>query len=472
MRSFSFDTDLTHSDEGFYLLQGAAWLNGAPPYTAIWDVKPPGLVGLFALFGLAGPPGVLTARIGTYIAVVLAAVGLHRFARRHLDGEATAWVASLLFPAYSIVLEGTATQPELLLTPIVVFAMDIVAGWWTGRGDRSIRSCLLAGLLLGVAASIKQSTVCDLALAAIVAVGSLRQPRLIAPAMAVLAAGMPFLAFIGYEAALGLGPEIYLTPVTGAVSRLGGYGTSLLGAVARMPFMMRSAMPLLAGPLACLVERRRLARGPDARAIGFVFLWLLAEIAAVIALRATYWHYLLTALAPMALLTAVWMRIVVARLDRHRKSVLAGLVAVFVIYPAGFLVFADIPIMRHASFGLAVADRLRSLGMAKGDTLYVADRDPVIYLLTGATLPTRYVFPQHLLCSFPLPEDGDAEIRRIMAGRPRFVVISAGRPKMVVCDWRTDRVALIDDALARNYRLAGTVDTGEEPAEIYRRIAD
>src|ERR1700733_4415924 len=59
----SFDTDLTQIDEGFYRLQGDAWLHGIPPYTAIWDVKPPGLIAFFAIFRLFGAADVLASRI-------------------------------------------------------------------------------------------------------------------------------------------------------------------------------------------------------------------------------------------------------------------------------------------------------------------------------------------------------------------------------------------------------------------------
>jgi hypothetical protein len=469
VRAPSFDTTLMHSDEGFYLLQGDLWLRGFPPYIAVWDVKPPGLLALFAFFRLFGPWSTLAARLCTTLAVLISAAGLHRFARRHLLAPRAGIVAALLYPAFTIVLEGVTAQPELLLMPPIVFGMDMAAGWWTGRSrPPRAASCIAAGLLFGLAFLIKQSAVFELALAAcVLAWATVGLPLL----LFLAAAAAPSLLFIGYEALLGLGPGIYLTPFVGAVSRLSGYGETPLAALIRLPFMMRSAILLLAGALFALVERRHLARGPAARAIGLVQLWLAASLAAVLVAGSAYWHYFLAPLAPMALLTGLWIDLVANRFPRRRVAALIALVLVFAAYPQVMFAVADRPILRHSTLNHAIADRLRSLGFGPGDTLYVADQDPATYLLVGAAPPSRFAFPEHLLCNFPLPEGtAEDEIRRIMDGRPGFVVISEPRRKMVVCDWRTDRVASIDVVLARDYHRAALVDTGEETVAIYRRL--
>ena len=69
-RFASFAFGIADQDEAFYLLHGGLWLQGAPPYTAVWDVKPPGLLLIFAAIRLVATPGVLAARIATGLAVL------------------------------------------------------------------------------------------------------------------------------------------------------------------------------------------------------------------------------------------------------------------------------------------------------------------------------------------------------------------------------------------------------------------
>ena len=60
--------------------------------------------------------------------------------------------------------------------------------------------------------------------------------------------------------------------------------------------------------------------------------------------------------------------------------------------------------------------------------LFVVDHEPSLYLLAGKTPPGRFVFPQHLLCAFGLPQgvEGARELDRLLDQRPRFLVLRSG----------------------------------------------
>ena len=72
---------------------------------------------------------------------------------------------------------------------------------------------------------------------------------------------------------------------------------------------------------------------------------------------------------------------------------------------------------------VGVADYLRQR-MAPDDYLFVADGQPILYFLTGAAIPTRYVLPVWLNNDLaPMAGiDPLAELDRIMALRPRYIV--------------------------------------------------
>jgi hypothetical protein len=76
-----------------------------------------------------------------------------------------------------------------------------------------------------------------------------------------------------------------------------------------------------------------------------------------------------------------------------------------------------------------VADHIRPR-LKPGETIYVVDYEPAVYLLAGAEPPTRYALPMHLLCPFPAAKvDPAAEIARIMSTTPRCLVVVAERPR-------------------------------------------
>jgi hypothetical protein len=464
-RYASFDLAIADQDESYYLLQGAAWFAGHPPYTQLWDVKPPGLLLIFGVFNWLAPPGVLASRIGSAVAVFLGSVALFRFARHHLSGRGTALVAAFLYPPFTAVLWGASSPPEPFLAPFVIWGMDIAVGWWTGARARGLASCLAAGSLFGAAVLIKQTAVFELALAALAAAWPPSRPGWRPLALFIAAAALPSLAFIAYSIALGVAPLAYLTPFLAALYRLNGDGISFVGGIGRFLPMMKPLLPILLGALLCIPERRRLVREPDFAAVKFIALWAAASAAGIIAMRSMYAHYYLTLVPPLVLATALWLRTIAGGIGRTAVAVLCGVAAIFAIAWAPIF---EIPDMRRAALPDNAAAALVELGLKPGDGLFVADQDPMIYLLTGARIPTRYAFSQHLMCAFHLP-DGRAqedEIRRIMEGKPGFVVISHERQWML-CDL-PDHLALVDEYLTRDYDLAKTVDGGRESVDIYR----
>ncbi len=63
--------------------------------------------------------------------------------------------------------------------------------------------------------------------------------------------------------------------------------------------------------------------------------------------------------------------------------------------------------------------------MAPDDYLFVAEGDPILYYLTEARIPTRYVLPPLINDDLApmIGIDPLAELERIMALRPRYVVL-------------------------------------------------
>jgi hypothetical protein len=102
--------------------------------------------------------------------------------------------------------------------------------------------------------------------------------------------------------------------------------------------------------------------------------------------------------------------------------------------------------------------------------LYVVNAPPVLYLLTHSCLPTRYVFPSHLLSqkyARSLGSDPAAEMRRLLAQRPAAIVTGGPYANPNKANQR-----LLEAELHRNYALLTATRIGIKPVLIFTRKAD
>jgi hypothetical protein len=201
----------------------------------------------------------------------------------------------------------------------------------------------------------------------------------------------------------------------------------------------------------------------------FGLLWLAVAVVAVAAPGHFFAHYFLILMPPLAVLSAVGA-FAAARFVAPARSGLVALTMMGVV-AAGPLLFdlreRLVPGlhmgMPDASARVAAAIRAE---MRPGDVVFVANHQPVVYFLTGSPLPTRFPFPAHLTGGFAnlAGEDMDAEVARIMATRPRFVVLDRGY-------WHTMRPGaerVISPILAADYTLAHRISSSPGPIEIHR----
>jgi hypothetical protein len=107
---------------------------------------------------------------------------------------------------------------------------------------------------------------------------------------------------------------------------------------------------------------------------------------------------------------------------------------------------------------------------AKG-CLYVAEGDPMLYHLSGSCLPSRYVFPNHLVSltdSEALGVDAQAEAHHIMDSRPDVVVITA-QPQAHPVNWPVRNFLM--SRLGSDYVLYGKARVGTRDFLVFQNKA-
>ena len=475
LRSLSFVPYVIDTDEGLYMLQAQAWLHGRGwPLVAVWDMHPVGAPFLFtAAMALLGET-VGAIRLLGMLAVTATATGLYAIARllrlSHLVGIGV----GVLYLGMTNRFNGLATNTEILFAPFVIAALALALHTAVAALDDARRPgfgrLALIGLLVGIALTIKPVAMPEGCLAFAVFVlpawrrGVLGIGRAAAMAAAyTLLCLAPTLVLAVCYALIG-SFDIFFDAVIMAPLR---YEGRRLPPAEAAWLIAASALFLLWPFLLGLVAVARAREFP--RAVLFGAAWMLFATAAIMLPGLYYNHYFLIWMPPLSLLATCGIWWLAQRLWPARAalalSVMLGIVATdswadrtaVRMYSGTALRFPD-PV---AAVGAALAANIRP-----GDTVLVANYHPLVYLLAGASVPSRYVFPAQLTGEFGDVGgiDMDDEVARILAARPAAIVVDRGWWLSIRPSVRT----MLTRVLEESYELRTEVGEERGPVEIWR----
>ncbi len=479
LRALGFLPAVIDTDEGLYLVQAREWLRGGWPLVAVWDMHPIGAPALFALALALFGESIEAARLLGAICVAAAGWALYGAVRAAGGPRALGLGAGFIYVAHSVRLGGLATNTEILFAPLVVAAIALglrgaVGALQEGRAPRWGELAGM-GLCIGMALAIKPVMVPEgcLAFALLVfpawwrGLLPLRRGLAMAGAYAGFCA-LPTLLFgLAYLAQGQLGAFLdgsFLAPLRYSLGRLGLEETFHRILVTVLTLLW----PIL---LAVLGVARWLRRGgPGGLLARAGLLWFGAASLAVIGPGYFFPHYFLIWLPPLALLAALGCWRVARLLPPARRGLAFGLLVAVVAVGSwradatarvdrGIRLFAPDPVRQ-------VADAIR-VGLRPGEAIFIVNYHPAVYFMTGAALPTRFVFPAQLTgrqFSRVADIDTDAEVARVLATHPRFIVVDRGWWFNV----RPSAAALVTATLDADYVLDRTVAEERGPVEIWR----
>lgn len=441
LRLPTFARSVVDWDESLYMLVGREWLAGHLPGTVVWDHKPPGVHALFAA-GLAvvGEP-VAAMRALSVLFVALGGLALYGIGRELTGSRPASLLAAGLLAPFLLGLGGLAANTELFFVAFELLGLWLLAPLLRGaapsRGGHA--RFAIAGLLFGCAFQIKYLAAFETSWFALAALAALHRAtgdwkRLPGPAaLLALGAAVPSAAVVGAYASQGqIG--LWLDLTFRANRTFGG----LVPAGLAFPFGLRAtaewaawALPLLLAAGVLLLFRERPGTREEAAALVFLAGYLLAALGATWATRRFYPHYFLPTVPAACLLVGHAF----ARLPRPWSARSGGAVAFGAL-------LSLVPVLRTverpyrswwtegrkegADGPSRIAEYLRAR-LRPGERIWVVNDEPVLYLLTGSPVPTRYVFPPFLTStgfSRVAGVDVDREVRRIAASRPAFLVVN------------------------------------------------
>ena len=485
VRAPSFFWSVINWDESIYLLISRSMLDGQLLYLDVWDHKQPFVYVLFALGQLVFGKTILSIRLLACVAVATTCFLLYRIGRTTFgEDRQGAVVAAGLYAVFSVSSGGLATNTEILFAPFAVAAVGLILPWWVRPNSTTPPSgwcCFGAGVLLGLGTFTKLIVVYESAVVVLLlAAGWISDRR----------SGNPHLSFSWIIGRLGILAAGALVPWNAGVAYF-----SLAGALDEFIFsnftfnlMNLASRPALSLHSLWLVTQRQIVGESGLLWLGFVIGvgllitrptsltrgqrrllaaligWVVITSAIAVSLRFIFLHYYLQAFPPLTLLGGfvfVW----IWRRSARVPVFLRVAIAVTLLVPQGLRISER---WRHVSevvdVPAAVAEHVGER-VERGEYIYVANYQPIIYFITGTESPTRWAFPQHLISPEFRSRLGiqlRIEMASIFSRQPVYVIVQTREESLL--DPAYYRL-LFTQYLDTDYELEGYIST----IALYRR---
>jgi 4-amino-4-deoxy-L-arabinose transferase-like glycosyltransferase len=410
------------TDEGGYAYVAQQWSRGARLYDTAWLDRPQGLLLTYRALlwiddsGWSIRLGMVLA--GAIITVALGAIGWLLAGRA--VGVAAAWIYAVVGVAPH--LEGITFNGELLAGVPSTVSIALAVFWW--RRSRSLWWLAAAGLLAGVALTMKQSGIDGIVVGlVVVALGAKARGGGLIRAGGVFAAGVavPLAASVLHGIAVGWSD--YWTALIGyQLSAMGGSGSN---AGTRWSDLGRHAGDVALDLALIVVVSAFGWRALDRGGRWLLGAWLFAGFVGI-NLGGSYWpHYFVQPLPALVLLAAAAVVAVPARRWRWALAALvvlptvAWLVALVPMSPARRS--DTIPYDALAARDDRIAAVIRA-STTPADRIYVLESEAYLYFAARRESPYPYLWGK------PIDKIPDA------LPRLRAMLTSPERPALVVLD--------------------------------------
>jgi hypothetical protein len=433
-----------HADETLFFLIGQRMHDGLLPYVDLWDRKGPGLFLLYYLFaGISA--SVLSYQTGALVFAGLTAFVINRIALLW-TGRLGALLAGVLYLVSMPRFLGGGGQAAVFFNLFIALAAWLVLRAPQGRAPT--QGTLAAMLLAGIAATFKQTCLFDGVFLGLLLLlrhrqaGATLRDLLATGAGYAMAGALPMLAAFACYAAVGHFAELWHALVWSNLTKVynptNDYGLRVLSAL------------VVLGPTVLLVLAG-FAKGwtfAGKTAPRWVLAgWLVANLAALVAIPNLIDHYLLPVIVVTSLAAAPVMQ-------REPWGMIGGIVAIGWMLAFGPQFDAQTRAESRRAIP-ALAAEIRASSPAP--RLFIYEGPVALYTATGLYPPTPLLFPLHLNA---LPErnvshmDTAGEVRRVLDWQPTVVLVAHKPARLVNRETRAMVMAYVQSRC----RLLGTRD--------------
>ena len=439
-------------DDAFFSEAAHLWTQGAPPYLATFDIKPPGFFALLALAQELFGPRIETLHGLSLACNVITVAAIYGVGRR-LAASVAGFAAAATYGPLAAFLVANDAYPPLV-------ALVAVAFWIALSPGGALARAALSGLVCGAAVMTKQTAVAE---AAVLFVFFARGAGRLAPAVFLAAGAVAPLGFFAYFALEGGAGVFWRDVVVTALQRPDGVERVAFGVDAARIALRLSHLGL-AVPLALAGAfwPGKLSLAPD-RARALVG-WLAAALAAFAIQRGEGLAYLGPVMPPALLLAFLFAERGFERAGRGLRVAAVALLSFEAAFPLRASAVRR-PIDREAT--ARAASLVAAARPAPGDRLLALDFGGWVNIATDLAPPTPYYHRMHLLCRFP--DAGPPRLAEAFAAAPRFVIVGRYLGARTGCDAGPSGWPIAEAALAAGYREIGHVGGETDDLVVYER---
>jgi len=496
-------------DAAFFALAGKLVRDGAVPYLAFWDHKPP-LIYLIDALALSVSGGAIWGVWLATVAALLVTLGAAVAAWRRMFGAAAAVIAALVL-AVSFDVPAPFNLTEGFVLPAQAAALLILARWSMTRG-RVLVPALGIGALGGIAFLLRPNLIGTPAAVAIAMALTLlitRRAREVAVLLAGCLAGAalvvgPVLLWLGNAGALGaFWDQVFHYNFVYTAASLRARVRAAFEGVAVTTVYGTLLLPLAGWFVAA---QRLRASQRDAAAVPPLILclvWLPIELALAALPGRPYWHYFAPMLLPLASLVALCVSEVFAVVehtlpgaasDRWRRRAVVVFCIAIAVLPVGRALFEarDEGLRSDRGTEVDLAAQYIRANTPPAAPLLVWGHASDIYLSADRKPATRFVYPLALftpgyadsalvqvflndlrasappliLDTTPNAKGGEALTPSLTSWNPKWRY-----PETGVAWWTmTPAMRAVYDYVEANYTASRVI--GPHRWVVYRRIAD
>lgn len=455
LRLPSFFQSTLDWDESLYILMADSLVNGHPPYTEVWDNKPPGIYVLFSTALILFGDSIVSIRILACIAVAITSYLLYQIGNIISKGSVSVGLlAGVIYTISSLTSGGNAANTEIFFTPFVVLAFLVFfsnKSYANFSTKNIISKAFIIGLSLGIGLQIKQVVIFDLITILLITAYNWylqlkkNQTNLYKKALyfyLALFTGFLLPAFIVliYFILNGLFDEYFYANFTANLIRgritnfsLTPFLVSLVAQILRYPLLWASfSLAFLYLLLKRLIPEKR-------NILTALVIWVIIVFPGILYTKSFYPHYFLQLLPPLSLITSYTINLVY--LERERLNRFIKILAIATLslgfIPMMFLViksfkntgeFVNFRFVKGQSYWgdepAKIAEYIQPR-IKENDYIYIADGEIIIYYLVNAKMPTKYVFYDFVLSKELSKVAGVnpmAELKSILQKKPVYII--------------------------------------------------
>lgn len=448
-------------DESLYFLGAKSLLDGNLPYLEVWDHKPPSIFFMHALSIAVFGDSFISIRISACLAIALTGFALFQLLKRDSNESLRLGMLSAVLFIFAMNLNGgKAANSEVYYLPFIVFAFVFVKHFHLSLTISPKLSAnwfyiLLSGIFISVAGSINYLAFLYGLPLAIYILSFRTKDILTGYAIRYLL----ILAALGLSGiAIIFGPILLVYYLSGNWSEFiyaNFTANTIYISVEHQPFSVTELVSALANQFSAnwlawglaasyfLIMNFEKTPNPRNTYLLISLGWLTAGLIAVLVSRLYWPHYFLQMNPGVCILAGLTLNQISTSLLQQSNR-LAAIGIIFILTGGYYNSIKDIAkesasklVNRYVKHIEHWGDTTQKIAhqianqITHNDYILVADYNPMIYALSGAKIPTKYVFPPFLIgktSAKMLPISLKDEMALILAKRPIYIIKKSVRP--------------------------------------------